>query len=82
MAGADWVAVGDAAFGIDPLSWQGVYKALRTGLRAAETIEELRCDGRGAPTRYTQKMTVDDDEFLIALRYYYTRMLRPWEPFA
>jgi flavin-dependent dehydrogenase len=76
MAGADWVAVGDTASCIDPLSSQGVYKALRTGLRAAETIEELRHDNREAPAQYTQKMIAEFDDFLLARRHYYGLVTR------
>src|SRR5262249_5330299 len=34
-AGPDWLAVGDAAFTLDPLSGQGIVKALADGLWAA-----------------------------------------------
>lgn len=36
-AGEDWLAVGDAASAWDPLSSQGVYRALVTGLEASCT---------------------------------------------
>lgn len=37
-AGPGWLAVGDAAATYDPLSAQGIYKALANGLAAAEAI--------------------------------------------
>jgi flavin-dependent dehydrogenase len=37
--GADWLAVGDAALGFDPLSSQGLFNALYTGLAGAEAAE-------------------------------------------
>src|SRR5262249_4132637 len=37
-AGARWLAVGDAAYSIDPLSGQGLMKALDSALVAAATI--------------------------------------------
>jgi flavin-dependent dehydrogenase len=37
--GKNWLAVGDAAITFDPLSAQGVHKALDSGLRAAQSIE-------------------------------------------
>jgi len=39
--GTGWLATGDAAFSYDPLSSQGIYKALQSGLMAAETIEAV-----------------------------------------
>src|SRR6266849_9574720 len=37
--GKNWLAVGDAAITFDPLSAQGVHKALDSGLRAAHSLE-------------------------------------------
>ena len=37
-AGADWLAVGDAAHYYDPLCGQGIAKALTSALRGADTI--------------------------------------------
>ena len=36
LAGDDWVVAGDAAFTHDPLSSQGIYKAMASGLTAAD----------------------------------------------
>ncbi len=38
-AGEGWLAVGDAAMAVDPLSGSGVYLALRSGMHAAAAIE-------------------------------------------
>jgi flavin-dependent dehydrogenase len=38
--GKNWLAVGDSAITFDPLSAQGVHKALDSGLRAAQSIED------------------------------------------
>jgi flavin-dependent dehydrogenase len=48
-AGDDWLAVGDAASRFDPLSSQGITKALRGGIFAAYAIGDLieRHDDRG-----------------------------------
>lgn len=37
-AGHRWLAVGDAASAYDPISAQGIYKALSSGLQAAEVV--------------------------------------------
>jgi flavin-dependent dehydrogenase len=41
VAGKNWFAVGDAALSFDPLSSQGMFFALYSGIQAAETI--LKC---------------------------------------
>jgi flavin-dependent dehydrogenase len=38
VAGADWLAVGDAAMAFDPLSSQGLFHALYTGLTSAARV--------------------------------------------
>jgi flavin-dependent dehydrogenase len=40
FAGDKWLAVGDAAVAFDPLSSQGVFNALYTGLRAGEALRD------------------------------------------
>ncbi|CAO3437603.1 FAD-dependent monooxygenase [Azospirillum doebereinerae] len=45
-AGEGWIAVGDAALGFDPLSSQGLFNALYTGLAGAEAADRhLSGDG-------------------------------------
>lgn len=39
FAGQGWLAAGDAALSFDPLSSQGLFHALFTGLRAAEAVD-------------------------------------------
>jgi flavin-dependent dehydrogenase len=41
VAGVDWVAVGDSASRFDPLSSQGIVKALRSGIFASYAIGDL-----------------------------------------
>jgi flavin-dependent dehydrogenase len=38
VAGKGWLAVGDAACAFDPISSQGIYKALADGVHAARVI--------------------------------------------
>ena len=51
--GEGWVAAGDAALALDPLSSQGVLTALYTGMRAGQAVDaELRGE-RDAAARHT-----------------------------
>ncbi len=63
LSGDRWVVVGDAAYTFDPLSSQGIYKAMASGMTAAAAIAasisgspgpllEYACDADAAFTRY------------------------------
>jgi len=76
-AGAGWVAVGDAAAAHDPLSAQGIMRALMSGLRAAEAVG-LELAGRGqALERYAHMQRHAFAAYLAAQRQYY-RAERRW----
>jgi flavin-dependent dehydrogenase len=54
--GPGWIAAGDAALALDPLSSQGIFHALYTGLRAGQAVAEV-LDGNGAPlVAYDQRL--------------------------
>jgi len=54
--GASWCAVGDAACAFDPLSSQGIFNALYTGIRGAEaTSAAIQGDEQALP-RYRDQM--------------------------
>lgn len=50
VTGPDWLATGDAAMAFDPLSGQGVFRGLDSGLRAVSAIERM-FDGVQAVSR-------------------------------
>lgn len=52
--GHRWIAVGDAALSFDPLSSQGVFFALYSGIRGAEALLDAHRDDPGAPLRRYQ----------------------------
>lgn len=52
-AGEGWLACGDAALAFDPLSAQGLFNALYTGLAAAETADRMLEGDAGAGAEYT-----------------------------
>jgi menaquinone-9 beta-reductase len=53
IEGPRWVAVGDAAGGVDPLVGDGVGLALRGGLLAARAIDQM-LEGWTVPGNYTR----------------------------
>jgi flavin-dependent dehydrogenase len=48
FTGLGWMAVGDAAMCFDPLSSQGIFNALYSGLAAATTLHDVLVKGDGA----------------------------------
>jgi flavin-dependent dehydrogenase len=47
-AGPGWLAIGDASLSFDPLSSQGLFHALYTGLRGAQAVLAGTSDALGA----------------------------------
>jgi flavin-dependent dehydrogenase len=71
-AGEDWLAVGDAASVFDPLSSQGIFKALRSGTFASYAIADrlLRGDDSGLQ-RYRDYVREEFRSYLRARERYY-----------
>jgi flavin-dependent dehydrogenase len=80
--GEDWLAVGDAAGAYDPLTSQGIYKALAGGLQAGDAIAR-RLAGEAADfTAYGESLARSWQEYLSLRSYLYTREARwPDQPF-
>jgi flavin-dependent dehydrogenase len=70
-AGADWLVVGDAALSFDPLSSQGLFNALYTGLAAAETAELHLRGNRLSLTEYARAVRVIGDIYRRHLAFHY-----------
>jgi flavin-dependent dehydrogenase len=51
-AGENWLAIGDSALSFDPLSAQGIFNALYTGLAAAEAADRHLTGTAGALAEY------------------------------
>ncbi|MBP0018989.1 MAG: NAD(P)/FAD-dependent oxidoreductase [Cyanobacteria bacterium SBLK] len=81
-AGIDWLAVGDAASAFDPISSQGIYKALWDGLKAAKAIAaDWQGDKRGLQ-EYEALITSRFDRYLAQRNYFYQMEQRwPTSPF-
>lgn len=81
-AGDGWVAVGDAASAFDPISSQGVYKALADGLRAAPAIAAQLGGEADAFAEYEQAQAARFTGYLAQRDYFYTKEDRwPDAPF-
>jgi flavin-dependent dehydrogenase len=81
-AGDRWLATGDAALSFDPLSSQGLYKALQSGLLAAETIDEALRGATAGVLHWSLNNRNSFDRYLRTRREYYRREQRwPDAPF-
>lgn len=70
-AGRRWLAVGDAAAAYDPLSSQGIYKALADGLRAAAALTEALSADSDIPPEYA-RVTLDEfEEHRVSRNHFY-----------
>ena len=75
-SGDRWLAVGDAACKLDPLSSAGIYKALRSGIQAAETIQQFRQGQHNALRSYAAKNQYQFERYLEDRRQYYAQETR------
>jgi flavin-dependent dehydrogenase len=70
-SGPGWLAVGDAAMAVDPLSGQGVCLALRSGLSAAETILGERAGDAKASDEYAASVARAFEAYTATRRWFY-----------
>lgn len=75
-AGNSWIAVGDAAAALDPLSSQGIYRALISALRAAECIAAALDGNHRALVDYAGELQLIVRNDLLARAAYYGREQR------
>ena len=71
--GPNWLAVGDAASSLDPLSAQGIYKALSDGLEAARAILAGFAGDHEATGRYATEVRRAYDTSLGQREAFYAR---------
>lgn len=76
-AKGDWLAVGDAAIGVDPLSASGIHRALTTGAAAATAIA-CRLAGNPQPALGYERQLAEDFHRYRAERAAYYRMEQRW----
>ena len=75
-ANGNWLAIGDAAMAFDPLSGQGMYKALESALRAARSIQEYWTGNSLALRDYALTMERDFERYFRMRRAFYSREQR------
>ena len=75
--GTGWLAIGDAALSFDPLSSQGIYKALQSGLAAAATIEAVLQGQQAAVLDWSVRNRHQFDRYLRTRQAYYS-LERRW----
>jgi flavin-dependent dehydrogenase len=77
VCGVNWIACGDAALALDPLSGQGILAALRSGIFAGYAMGDWIRDGdSSALSRYKGFIERTRDGYLQARRRYYSEELR------
>jgi 2-polyprenyl-6-methoxyphenol hydroxylase-like FAD-dependent oxidoreductase len=79
-----WLAVGDAALAVDPISGSGVLRALRTARAAADTVSDLLArphTWRGALAEYESERDKECSSYLFERAQYYAAEQRFDTPF-
>jgi flavin-dependent dehydrogenase len=80
--GEDWLAVGDAASSYDPLTSQGIYKALAGGLQAGDAIARRLAGETGDFAAYGESLARSWETYQKLMSHLYTRETRwPGQPF-
>ncbi|HVE85711.1 MAG TPA: tryptophan 7-halogenase [Myxococcales bacterium] len=82
VVGPAWLAAGDAAVSVDPLSSQGISTALEAGLEAAQAIQAHLGGDPAALSRYAAAVTARYRDYLVErARYYGAEPRWPDSPF-
>lgn len=76
LIGEGWMAVGDAAFTLDPLSSQGIFNSLFTGLKAAQALDAYLSGNLEALRSYAAHLEVIFSAYLHNRRNYYLQEQR------
>jgi flavin-dependent dehydrogenase len=76
FAGDRWLGVGDATLAFDPLSSQGLFHALYTGVRGAETVLADNAGVGLAVSRYESRLRAVELAYRRHLHHYYGLELR------
>jgi flavin-dependent dehydrogenase len=73
FGGSNWLAIGDAAMSFDPLSSQGICKALNSGINAAQQIHEKFTSKKYVQEMFFSKNEDDWEKYLTSRAFYYNK---------
>ena len=76
VAGPGWMAIGDAAFALDPLSGQGVFKSIDTGTRCASIIARYFDGDLKALGEYETWVNETYQSYLSTRKQFYSSVVR------
>jgi flavin-dependent dehydrogenase len=76
VTGNSWLLAGDAAIAFDPLSSQGIYRALKSGLLAARAIQDCLLGDQAALKEYARGTQRSFDKYLSMRTIIYGREQR------
>ena len=74
--GINWMAIGDAAMAFDPLSSQGIYKAIKSGINAAGIIHEQFTHNINALENYSNSLNATFEKYMQLRKLYYLKEKR------
>jgi flavin-dependent dehydrogenase len=81
-SGQNWLAIGDAAMAFDPLSSQGLYNAMRSGIEASHAVQQRFAGDRAALVHHAAREQRRFVRFLELRSAYYGQEIRwPNTPF-
>jgi flavin-dependent dehydrogenase len=76
VAADNWLAVGDAAMAFDPLSGQGISKALDSGVKAANAIHAYFSGRKSSFDGYADAIKKGFDNYLAMRNHFYQSEMR------
>jgi flavin-dependent dehydrogenase len=76
VAGRDWMAIGDAACAFDPLSGQGVFKAIETGVRCGAVVARYFNGDLSALAEYETWVNETYQSYLVTRAQFYSSVVR------
>lgn len=77
FSGPGWLAAGDCALTFDPLSSQGLFNAIYTGMKAGQAVHATLCGDPMAITNYTSRLEQIRAKYL-AHHYSYYAIEQRW----
>jgi flavin-dependent dehydrogenase len=77
VVGPNWIVVGDAAFAIDPLSGQGIYKTIETALRSAAAVARA-FEGDTSGMGEYESWAVESFRSYLAVRHRFYSSVERW----